>query len=93
MINPLNKNGMKVTFYKFKSEYDGMRVQRDVIDGVEYLSKSEVMRIADLRHPVLTKNEYYTTLSTDINNLPKHSFELLSTSHLMVIEPFIKQPK
>ena len=81
---------MKVTFYKYKIEYDGFRCQYDVVDKVEYLTKKEVMQLADLRHPILTKNEYYNNLSTDIRGLRKEKFELLGSHHLMMVEPFVK---
>jgi hypothetical protein len=84
---------MRVTFYKYKSEYDGFRCQYDVVDKVEYLTKKEVMELSDLRHPILTKNEFYNNLSTDIRGLCKEKFELLGSSYLMIVEPFIKPPK
>jgi hypothetical protein len=84
---------MRVTFYKYKSEYDGFRCQYDVVDKVKYLTKKEVMGLADLRHPILTKNEYYNNLSTDIRGHLKDKFELLGSTFLMVVEPLVKNPK
>lgn len=84
---------MKVTFYKYNSAYDGFRCQFDVVDKVEYLTKKEVMELADLRHPILTKNEYYENLSTNIRGEKLKEFRLLGSTHLMIVQPFEKTPK
>jgi hypothetical protein len=83
---------MKVTFYKYNSSYDGFRVQRDTVDKVEYLTKKEVMGLADLRHPILTKREYYENLSTNIKGEKLKEFQLLGSTHLMLVEPFENPP-
>jgi hypothetical protein len=84
---------MKVTFYNYLSQYDGFHIQTDVVDTVKYLTKNEVMELADLRHPVLTKNEFYENMSTDINGKKLNKFRLLGSTSLMVIEPFENPPK
>jgi hypothetical protein len=84
---------MKVTFYKYDSRYDGFRCQWDAVDRVEYLTKKEVMELADLRHPILTKNEYYENLSTNIKGGKLKEFQVLGATHLMLVEPFVKTPK
>lgn len=72
---------MKATFYKFINGH----VQRDVIARVENHSKSELLSLADLRHPVLTRREFYDVLSTDINGNLKEEFELMTHSHLIIV--------
>ena len=84
---------MKVTFYNYATANDGFRCQYDVVDKVEYLTKKELMQLADLRHPVLTKNEFFENLSTDIKGNKRDKFELLGSTFLMMVEPFIKKAK
>jgi hypothetical protein len=81
---------MKVTFYKYGSNHSGFYVQRDVVDKVQFMTKKELMGIADLRHNVLNKKDFYDTLSTDIKGNLKEKFDLLSSLHLLVVEPFVK---
>jgi hypothetical protein len=82
---------MKVTFYKFGTNHSGFYVQNDVVDKVEYLTKKELMGIADLRHNVLNKKDFYDTLSTDIKGNKRDKFELLGSTFLMMVEPFVKK--
>jgi len=84
---------MKVTFYKFGTNHSGFYVQNDVVDKVEYLTKKELMGIADLRHNVLDEKDFYDTLSTDIKGKLKEKFDLLASLHLLVVEPFVKKIK
>ncbi len=51
------------------------------------------MKLADLRHPVLTKNEYYENLSTDIKGNQRDKFELLGSAFLIVVKPFVNKQK
>ena len=64
---------MKVTFYRY---HKGAYVQTEVVDKVESMTKSDLMKIADLRHPVLTKREFYNVLSTDRNGNLKKEFKI-----------------
>jgi hypothetical protein len=74
---------MKATFYKLSGfGY----VQTEIIDYVKKTTKSELLKIADLRHPVLTKKEFYEVLSTDINGNKRYEFSLLSHTHYIVVE-------
>ena len=74
---------MKVTFYKY---HKGSYVQREKIDKVENMTKSDLMKIADLRHPVLTKKEYFDVLSTDAKGNPKNEFSLMTSTHYLVVK-------
>lgn len=84
---------MKVTFYNYRSEYDGYRCQYDVVDKVEYLNKKEVMALADLRHPVLNAREYYDAISHDYKGLRREKFELPGSTYNMIVEPYVNPPK
>ena len=77
---------MRVTFYKFGSNIHGFYVQNEIVDKVENLTKKDLMSIADLRHNVLTKKEYYDVLSTDKNGKPKDTFYLLTHTHQLKVE-------
>jgi hypothetical protein len=77
---------MKVTFYKYWCNHSGFYTQIETIDKIEFLTKKEILKIADLRHPILTKNEFYNTLSTDIKGRLKEKFELLTNTHLIIVE-------
>ena len=74
---------MKVTFYKY---HKGSYVQREKVDKVENMTTQDLMKIADLRHPVLTKKEYYDVQSTDIKGKPKNEFSLMSSTHYLVVK-------
>ena len=84
---------MKVTFYKYDSRYDGFRCQWETVDRVGYLTKKEVMEMADLRHPILSKREYYENLSTNIRGEKLKEFQLMGSTYLMVVQPFERPPK
>ena len=71
---------MKVTFYK----YCNGRVQQDKIDKVESIKKSDLMKIADLGHPVLTRKEYFQLLLTDAKGKPKNEFYLMTNTHYLI---------
>jgi hypothetical protein len=73
---------MKVTFYKFANGH----VQTKTAEKTENLTKAELIKIADLRHPVLSKKEFFEVLSTDIKGNPKKKFELLSTTRYLIVE-------
>jgi len=74
---------MKVTFYKY---HKGSYVQRKKVDKVKNMTKQDLMEIADLRHPSLTKKEYYDVQSTDIKGNQKDEFSLMSLTHYLVVE-------
>jgi hypothetical protein len=74
---------MKVTFYPFAG---GSYIQTKIILKVETLNKKELMDIADLRHQVLNRLEFYNALSTDINNKKRKAFYLLSNSNYLKVE-------
>ena len=77
---------MKATFYRFYSNQHGYYVQREKPEKKIDVTKSDLLKFADLRHPVCTENEFYHTLSTDINGMPKKTFELLGHNHLIIVE-------
>jgi hypothetical protein len=81
---------MKVTFYKYGSNHSGFYVQRDAVDKVQFMTKKELMGIADLRHNVLSKNDFYDAVRMDMKGNLKEKFELLSSFHLLIVEPFVK---
>ncbi len=72
---------MKVTFYKLANGY----VQTDRISKIENLTKAELIKKADLRHPVLTALEFYNVQSTDIHNKPRQTFTLFSKNNEYLI--------
>jgi hypothetical protein len=82
---------MKVSFYKYGSNSSGYYVQRDVVDKVVQMTKKELMETVDLRHNVLTRKEYYQVMSTDRHGNAVSEFELLGSSHLLKVEPFVKK--
>ncbi len=69
---------MEVTFLKL---INGGHIQTDVNHKVENLTKSQLFKIADLKHPYLTKKEFFEVLCTDKNNLPKKEFRLFSKNN------------
>lgn len=83
-----------VEFYPFESAYDGYRVQREkCTKSIEYNSVKELMEIADLRHAVLSKNEFFNVLSKDRNGEYKNKFDLLSNRYLLVVYPSYPKSK
>jgi|688.fasta_scaffold1371569_1 hypothetical protein len=73
---------MKVSFYKFHNGH----VQQNVIEKVEQMTKAGLMKIADLRHPVFTKKEFYNVLSTDRYGNIKKDFRLMTLTHYLIVE-------
>ena len=65
-------------FYPFKSEFDGYHVQRISVEKTEVLTKKQLFNIADLRHNVLNKKEYFSLITQN-----KNEFELLTPTHLI----------
>ena len=74
---------MKVTFYKY---YKGSYVQLEEIDKVKNMTKAELFKIAELRHPILTRREYFNVLTTDDKGSPKKEFTLSSSNHFLVVK-------
>lgn len=83
---------MKVSFYKYGSNlhghfiplqgiYDGTVQPEKTID----MTKKEFFQVADLRHPISTKNEFFQTLSTDIEGKPKKEWSICGHNHFLVI--------
>jgi hypothetical protein len=68
---------MTATFYKFGSNKHGFFVQDETIDFERKLTKKELFKIVDLRHPVLNEKDYFEIL------LNKKSF--LSSNHYIII--------
>lgn len=78
---------MKATKYPYGTNNSGFYCQLEKpADVYENITKKELMSMADLRHPVLNKSEYYRLLSTDINGKPKPKFQLLCSTYLLVVE-------
>mgnify|MGYP003475794435 CR=1 FL=1 len=73
---------MKVTFYKLTKDH----VKTKVVDKTENLTKAELIKVADLRHPVLSKKEFLEVLSHDIKGNPRKEFTLLSNTHYLVVK-------
>jgi hypothetical protein len=73
---------MKVTFYKFANGH----VQTKTAEKTENLTKAELMKIADLSHPILSRKEFFEVLSTDNKGNPKKKFALLSKTRYLVVE-------
>ncbi len=73
---------MKVTFYRFANGH----VQTKTAEKTEKLTKAKLIEIADLKHPVLSKKEFFEVLSTDIKGNPKKKFDLLSKTHYLIVE-------
>jgi hypothetical protein len=73
---------MKVTFYKLANGH----VQTERAEKTENLTTADLMKIADLRHPVLTKKDFYNVLSTDIKGNKRKEFALLSGTHYLVVK-------
>lgn len=78
---------MKVSFYRHGTNHHGYFVQRENLDKTADMTKKQIFEIADLRHPILTKEEFFEVLSTDINGKKRKCFELLSRSspHILII--------
>lgn len=74
----------KVTYFGYEN---GSYVQRDKISKIEYKTKQELIDFADLRHAVLSEDEYFEVLSTDIKGNLKKEFSMPSSQHLLVVEP------
>lgn len=77
---------MTVKFYKYGSNIHGFFIQTEKLDKTENLNKSDLLKIADLRHPVLNRVEFYNTLSTDRNGQSKKEFSLMTSTHYLKIE-------
>lgn len=76
---------MEATFYKF-GNYQGFYVQTEKIDKIEQVTKKDLLKIADLRHPFLSKSEYYNVITTDIKGKPKKEFSLMSSTHYIIVK-------
>jgi hypothetical protein len=77
---------MKAVIYPFFSNHHGFYVQKHKPSQVfDKITKKELIGLADMRHPVLNENEYYETLSTDINGRKRNEFELLGSTFLIVV--------
>lgn len=76
---------MEATFYKYGSNYKGYYIQTEKIDKVEQVTKKDLMKIADLRHPVLSRSEFYNVLSIDIKGRPLKEFSLMTSTHYIIV--------
>lgn len=76
---------MEATFYNYGSNYKGYYIQTEKIDKVEQVTKKDLMKIADLRHPVLSRSEFYNVLSTDIKGKPLKEFSLMTSTHYIIV--------
>lgn len=65
---------MKATFYPYGTNNSGFYTQRKTSEKTINVTKSDLLKIADLRHNVLTKREYFEVLSTDLKGKTKERF-------------------
>lgn len=79
-----NKKNVKMFEVKFY-RYENGHIQTDRLERIEKMNKSDLFKIADLRHPVLNKNEYFQVQSTDMENNLKQTFSLLSSFHYLIV--------
>lgn len=78
----------QVTFYPYYTNYQGHYVQTDKSDKTEIMTKKQLKAIADLRHPVLNKEEFFTCQSTDIKGNIRQEFTLSTMgNYYLVIKP------
>lgn len=77
---------MTATKFPYGCNHHGFYCQYDKPTEVFKVTKKDLIKMADLRHPVLTKNEYYNTLSTDMEGKPLKRFTLMCSSYLLIIE-------
>lgn len=83
-----------VTFYQHITKYDGFRLQFEKSEKTEILNTKELMAVADLRHPILTKKEFFQTHLKDIKGNVRANFRLLARgSYHLEIKPIKKETK
>lgn len=77
---------MEATFYKYGSNHHGFYIQTKVIDKIEQVTKKDLMKIADLRHPLLSEFDYYNVLSTDKDGKPLKVFSIITSTHYIIVK-------
>ena len=73
---------MTVTFYRFTGSG---HIQTDRVENVLQMTKQELMKIGDLRHPVLSKKDFFRVLSTDKDGNDKPEFDMMTRTHYLLV--------
>lgn len=74
---------MRVTFYKYRF---GTRDKQATPFRVSNMTKAELIKVADLKHPNYNKKQFFEKLSTNDDGSLKDEFVILSSLYYLEVE-------